>query len=167
MFKSAELSSCGEYRYILRRRWNGPESAWPEGPPDARWVCFVGLNPSTADAIDDDQTIRKLIGFSKRWGFDGFKIVNLFALRSRDPAALRGHAAPQGPANEEWITAGAVSSVMTVVCWGAHAMARARGPQVVGLLRAHKVRPKCFGKAAGGAPLHPLRLPYSTQLCDL
>jgi hypothetical protein len=52
------LSDCGTYRYELWRRW-------AEGPH----VLFVMLNPSTADAVTDDATIRKCIGYAKRWGY--------------------------------------------------------------------------------------------------
>lgn len=59
MRRDAIISVCGKFRYVLEREWalHGKTLTW----------CM--LNPSTADALDDDPTIRKCIGFSKRWGF--------------------------------------------------------------------------------------------------
>ncbi|MDP3851982.1 MAG: DUF1643 domain-containing protein [Luteolibacter sp.] len=53
---SAVLSSCGQYRYELWRRW-------AEGPH----VLFIMLNPSTADATNDDATIRKCVAYARRF----------------------------------------------------------------------------------------------------
>ena len=75
MIKSAEISKCGKYRYMLMRIWD----------LDLPKVCFVGLNPSTADAKEDDPTIRQLIEFAKSWNYGGFVIVNLFAMRATNP----------------------------------------------------------------------------------
>lgn len=158
MLRTAKLSECGTYRYQLTRQW---------GPDIAKWVCFIGLNPSTADALKDDQTIRKLIGFTERWGYEGFRIVNLYAFRSRHPKVMRVAADPIGPLNEQWLVRTATESRLVVACWGNHITARARGPFVLQTLRAVGVRPKCFGKTMDGHPKHPLTLAYSTELVDL
>lgn len=49
----------GVYRYCLWRRVGGSTSR----------VLFVMLNPSTADEVTDDPTIRRCAGFARRWGF--------------------------------------------------------------------------------------------------
>lgn len=61
MNKGAMFSKCRKYRYVLWRIWDD----------DKPRVMFIGLNPSIAGAIIDDPTIRKVIGFAKRWGFGG------------------------------------------------------------------------------------------------
>jgi hypothetical protein len=48
-------------------------------------ICFIGLNPSTADAEVNDPTIRRCIGFAHDWGFGGLLMLNLFAFRATDP----------------------------------------------------------------------------------
>lgn len=73
----AEVSPCGRYRWRLGRRW-GP------GP----LVLFVLLNPSTADAFEPDPTSTRCEGYARRWGFDGFEIVNLFSWRATEPKDL-------------------------------------------------------------------------------
>ena len=49
MICTALFSPCGRFRYRLGRRWG-------EGPT----VAFVLLNPSTADQLRDDPTVRRL-----------------------------------------------------------------------------------------------------------
>ena len=52
----AAISPCGRYRYALWRKWSDM------GP----LATFLMLNPSTADASENDATIRKCIGWLGR-----------------------------------------------------------------------------------------------------
>lgn len=146
----AVISPCGTYRYSLGRSWT--TSCWPV-------VLWVMLNPSTADADADDPTIRKCIGFSKRWGMGAMRVVNLYALRSKDPRALRSHRDPVGPDNDDWIRESVNGKSLIVVAWGAHADSD-RELQVLGIIPGSK----CLGRTKNGRPRHPLMLPYSTEL---
>lgn len=160
MRRTAEISACGQYRYLLTRMWGG----WRNG---RRTVCFIGLNPSTADAEIDDPTVRRLIGFAKLWDFDGLQLVNLFALRSTDPKQLRQRLRPVGPDNDEWIIRAATSSELTVVCWGADKAAERRSQDVYRLLRDNGIPHRCFGTTKAGFPKHPLYLAAATRLEDV
>lgn len=79
MRKLADISPCGLYRYTLLR-------VWDERLPLA---CFIGLNPSTADATLDDNTIRKCMGFARHWRCGGILMLNLYAWRATKPAELK------------------------------------------------------------------------------
>lgn len=81
MKKKAEISKCGKYRYSLERIWDDTKPK----------VLFIMLNPSTADANEDDPTIRRCIGFAKSWGYGGIMVGNLFGLRSTNPKELIGY----------------------------------------------------------------------------
>ena len=71
VYRDAVLSQCGAYRYTLTRRWgSGPRAV------------FVGLNPSTADAENDDASTRRMVGFARSAGCWSLKLVNLYAWRS-------------------------------------------------------------------------------------
>lgn len=51
-------------------------------------IYVFGVNPSTATDSIPDLTMRKVIGFAERNGFDGFAMINLYPLRSTNPCAL-------------------------------------------------------------------------------
>ena len=93
MEKSAILSADRKYRYVLTRIWD-------ETKPT---VVFIGLNPSTADEEVDDKTIRKCIGYAKRWGYGKLIMVNLFAFRSTDPSMLKRDGRSSWPDNDSYI----------------------------------------------------------------
>lgn len=146
----AIFSPCDTYRYVLWRNWS-------VGP----MCCFIMLNPSTADATNDDPTVRRCIGFARRWGYGGVEVVNIFALRSTDPRALRRHVDPVGPDNDQAIRLAARRADRVVCAWGNHGRLHNRGPAVLAGLVLMGIRPLCFkltkstpGKP--GQPEHPL-----------
>jgi hypothetical protein len=162
MEAAARLSPDGVYRYTLMRRWE------PWGPA-LRWIM---LNPSTADAREDDPTIRRVVEFSRREGYAACVVANLFALRATDPRAITLHPYAVGPWNNE--TLGQVSRAATqdayqhgkeaivVVAWGARAPAERVQSVVHGPLAAVKLM--CLGRTKNGAPRHPLYVSGTTPL---
>jgi hypothetical protein len=143
------------YRYMLWRRW---------GPNPENMITWVMLNPSTADATEDDPTIRRIVGFSRREGFDAARVVNLFALRATDPNELTAAADPVGPDNDAQIIASvAMSGGRAIVAWGAHRFAVARAIEVAdNQLRGADLR--CLGLTNKGYPRHPLYMPGEAPL---
>jgi len=154
MVTDAVLSTDRVYRYQLTRSWVA----------DPRWIRFVMLNPSKADEVDDDPTIRRCVGFAKVWGYGGVVVHNLFALRATDPQELRTHPDPVGPGNARFLR-GVWEPVaaVTVCAWGAHPLARGPGQAAVGLL-AESSELVCLGLTNRGAPRHPLYLPGNAAL---
>ena len=154
----AEISECGTYRYTLKRDINQA----------IRWVkpcLFIMLNPSTADAVQDDPTIRRCIKFSEREGCTSLTVVNLFALRATDPNELKKHSDPIGPLNDQRIEEMVDNHSLGIVvaAWGAHPMAQKRGTDVrtkFGLF-------KCLGITKNGSPKHPLYVRADQELVDL
>lgn len=153
--RSAVLSHCGTYRYSLTRRW-----------PGGAGVCvWIMLNPSTADHTVDDPTIRRCIGFSQAWGFKSLEVVNLFGLRSTDPAALRKAADPIGPDNDEHLLLAAAHAARIVVAWGNHGALLGRGARVIELLGSRQRF--CFRLTKQGHPEHPLYQKNASELIEV
>lgn len=153
---TARISSDGVYRYMLRRSWGSIREREDQ-------VCWVMLNPSTADASLDDPTIRRCIGFSKAWGFSGLAVVNVFALRATDPKRLVDHPDPVGPLCDEYLEDFMRSSGCVVAAWGASwpAAQVARVAAVSALAVKH--RAVCLGATASGQPRHPLYLSKAAE----
>lgn len=143
--KQAVISECGEYRYSLTRAWN-------DGLPCLLYVC---LNPSDADHQRDDPTIRRCVAFARRWGFGSIEVVNLFAVRSPDPAYMMGHPCPVGPFNDRHIIEAVRRAARVVVAWGAHGGHMGRDREVMKLVRQYFNTVYCFGLSKDGMPIHP------------
>lgn len=149
MHRTAQLSADGIYRYELRRTWGDPREV----------VGWIMLNPSTADASQDDPTIRRCVGFARAWGYGGIVVRNLFALRATDPSALRAHSDPVGIENDHWLLVGRSTDLLTICAWGVHGALNGRAKQVVRSLTSGGHHLYHLGLTKGGAPKHPLYLP--------
>lgn len=155
-FGSAVISECGNYRYRLERTWDSDKPA----------VAFVMLNPSTADASEDDPTVRRCIAFARSWGYGRLIIGNLFALRSSDPLILKVHPEPVGPFNDLHLLQIAKDAEEVVCAWGAHGSLRARDDEALRFLSGK--RTVALKRTNDGSPGHPLyikstaeRLPFA------
>lgn len=153
--KSVSLSLCGQYRYLLQRRWS-PRQMLP----------FVMLNPSTADHLVDDPTIARCMGFAKLFSYGGIQVVNLFAYRTAYPKDLAKAGYPVGPDNDEAIIAACASHEKVVVAWGAQKgyLVRQRIITVLRSILRSGAKPFCLGLNLDGSPSHPLFLPYAAKL---
>lgn len=151
---TAILSADRAYRYVLTRWWGtGSHMVW------------VMLNPSTADAFTEDPTIRRCRTYARREGCGGLTVVNLFALRSTDPKALRAHPDPVGPGNDAAILRGLWHSPALVVCgWGNKGTLHGRGSAVARMLTGLGVPMYCLAVTGNGQPAHPLYQPAAAPL---
>lgn len=142
----AVITPDRRYRYNLWRTWDG-------ALPLCGWVM---LNPSTADETKLDPTLRRVLGFSRRWGYGGFVIRNLFAYRATDPRELVVADDPVGPENDAWLVSLTTEVDMVVVGWGTGRYPRIgkRWERVAEILA--PARPVCLARAKDGMPVHPL-----------
>ncbi len=148
-----------EYRYALTRMWGSGLVA-----------VFMMLNPSTADALTDDATIRRCVRFAQREGCGALAVVNAFALRSTDPAVLATNPDAVGPNNAQ-----VVQAVLAAAVAGGHPVIGAWGADnfLVRSGHIHTVAKwiaevgadlKCLGTTQAGHPKHPVRLHSDTPL---
>jgi hypothetical protein len=140
----ATFDPTGVYRYHLWRVWD----------EDAPRVAFVMLNPSTADARQDDPTLRRCLGFARAWGYGTLDVVNLFALRATDPNALRHALDPIGPDNDIYIQDVTRRADLVVAAWGNRGILHNRDRQIGRLLAGLPIL--CLGLTDQGHPRHPL-----------
>nr|WP_222109038.1 DUF1643 domain-containing protein [Streptomyces cupreus] len=146
---SAVLSDCERYRYLLGREWD-------DAKPTA---VFVMLNPSTADVLRDDPTIRRCLGYARAWGCGALMVANLYAWRATDPAALWAVEDPVGPENDAHLyaaaTIAAASGGPLVAAWGANA----RQDRIAAVLALPGMdRLSALALTKDGQPRHPLYL---------
>ncbi len=151
MDKSADISECGCYRYLLTRTWDQEKPS----------CLFIMLNPSTADADVDDPTIRRCVGFARAWGCGELRVVNLYALRATDPSTLRLHDDPVGPLNDYVIAKEANRAERVICAWGVQGLNRSI--PVLRLLRGANAKPMVLRLTKLGHPAHPLYLPKSLE----
>lgn len=155
----AFFSACGRYRYWLARDIGGDGRGGP--------ALFILHNPSTADASRDDPTIRRCIGYARRFGCRRMIAVNRVAVRATDPAAVFTAADPVGPLNDAAIAraaavVGAACGII-VAAWGAFGtnaaqrrVCQRRDEAVVPLLAEAELH--ALGVTRAGHPRHPLYL---------
>jgi hypothetical protein len=149
MKRETILSGCRTYRYVLWREWDmlNPE-----------YAMFIGLNPSTADEIEDDPTIRRCVGYAKQWGYGALCMTNLFAYRATDREVMKKHPSPVGADNDRWLVECAKGAAVVVAAWGAGGGHLQRDQAVIRLLGQNLT---CLTKIKEGHPGHPLYLKKS------
>lgn len=158
---SAVISDCGKYRYHLHRHI---------GIGGRGSCCFVMLNPSTADAMQDDPTIRRCIGYAKNLGCDSLEVVNLFAYRSTDPEVLASMSRDSavGPENDHHITRASSPAAFVLCAWGNHGSLFGRDREVLDLIRSNGAKPMALKiNAKSGQPAHPLYLKADAQPIEI
>ncbi len=154
---SAYISADTIYRYWLLRSWDAR----------LRRVCFICLNPSTADAHTDDPTLVKVQTYARLWGYGSVTVVNLFAYRATDPAELgiytRAGGDPVGPLNFDIIEREAKESALVVCAWGKGGEFLNRAAGIVEMLHDLKCAPHALRLNKDGSPAHPLYLPFNLK----
>ena len=170
--KGASISLCGKYRFSLWREWRGvaARANWRwYGDKDGNGAelgdplscVFVMLNPSTADADQDDPTIRRCVSFAKALKFDRVEVVNLYAYRATDPKDLFGAGdAMHHHKNQEYVERAARDSGIIICAWGAHGE-EFQAETVRGWM--HTKKHFALGFTKGGQPRHPLYLPANAR----
>lgn len=145
----AEFSTNRKYRYALWRIWD----------KDKPLIMFIGLNPSTANETEPDNTIQRVKSIVKYNGGGGFYMMNLFAYVSTDPEKLLLPEATD-VLNDTILKRIAGKCEKIVFAWGSFKQAQARAEEVV------KMFPGAYALHINknGSPKHPL---YCSGVTDL
>jgi hypothetical protein len=148
--KSAIISSCGLYRYELRRAW------------DDRLPPYVAgmLNPSTADDEIDDPTIIRNLRRAAALGCGSLIVWNLGAGRATLPRIWKAMADPIGPENDNYIRCILIEcrdrDGIAMVGWGASGSFLRRDKDVMAIAAEVGIKFRCLGTTKAGHPRHPL-----------
>ena len=145
-------------------------------------ITWCLLNPSTATGDVPDPTMRRVIDFSRRWGYGRALITNLFPLRSTDPRGLKtigeglgidAHANLLSPRfttttfrpNTAAITLAIQVSDVIVAGWGSNVPKTMMhvAAAITELIRISG-KGRCLRLNADGSPGHPLYLRADTEL---
>lgn len=165
--REAVFSKDMRYRYSL-------EITWGDGD-----ICqFIGLNPSTADEMKDDNTVRRCKNFARDWGFSGIVMTNLFAFRATYPRDMKKEQNPIGEkcigekcnlkagqrefqnVNDIFLAFWKETCARTVAAWGNHGLFMGRSQE----FRKWFGSMMCFRITKAGQPEHPLYMPNSIKL---
>ena len=147
MNRSAIISKDKKYRYRLSRIWS-----------DSPTITYIMLNPSKADDQFDDKTIKRLIFFTKKFGFGGFYVGNLYPKITPYVNVLYDDLSHNKIENRRHIKFMINKSSKVVFAWGKTIEST---PKWI-----HKIieKPFCFGLNKNGTPKHPLYLKKNTSL---
>lgn len=156
----AVLSQDERFRHVLAWAWDA-----------ARPILFARmLNPSTARAFADDQTMKKLFGFARLNGYGGVVVINHSDYRATDPGAAKAAGWPTtGYAKQ--LERRVLNEMMPgeerrdlLLAWGNHGPTIAAWAQ--GRVIDDRVRLIHFGLTKTGRPEHPCMLPYARPLME-
>ena len=165
MERKATMSKCGGYRYTLWRRWSNVENP--------RVVLWIMINPSTADARKDDPTVKRCIHFSKLWGYDALRIVNIYPLITPDIKECKRFAEWEHNGPDWWardqiyirnfpiVHEHILTAALVMAAWGSKPWADS---DIEALLEVemmdrpidHQLDLYCLGTTKHGDPKHPL-----------
>jgi hypothetical protein len=153
-FSGAVMDAERKHRFLLWRFWD-----------DRPRMLFIGLNPSTANELTDDPTIRRLCDFARSWGYGGLYACNLYSQVTPYPEDLKD--------NNDFFDANVHARKMTVelsslvVCgWGDGVKKIEFGDARASAIKWDIQKPMCFGLTKSGNPKHPVRLSKETNLMN-
>jgi len=147
------------YRFKLSRIWE----------PTKDKILFIMINPSTANANEDDRTIKALLEITKKWrGYGGFYVGNLYPHITPRPADLRCIAFPPDIRlkNEKSIEEMASECSIVIYAWGTKGPdEKQREPEWLRKIMDRDVC--CIGLSVKGVPKHPnQRAPYKHLISE-
>ena len=155
------LSECRLYRWILEFQISNNQKE----------LIFIGLNPSLSDDKFTDNTTKKIIKISSFHKYGKVKIINLFALISKDPENLKTHKDPIGFDNNKFIESSLRYWSENIDCdlwlgWGNKGKLFYRNEQVLKILEKYQkskqkrfldfYEPLIIRKTKYNNPIHPL-----------
>tara|TARA_Y100001968_G_scaffold328673_1_gene376322 strand:+ start:898 stop:1374 length:477 start_codon:yes stop_codon:yes gene_type:complete len=148
-------------------------------PSGYKNIVFIGLNPSIANSVNNDNTLTRIINFCSIWDYRNIYIINLFGLISKSPAQLTKSIDPVGSNNDKIILKALQFWSNNFNCdlwlgWGDKGNLNRRDCKVLKIIKNlsnfnlngnnPSKRVLCLGRTKKGNPRHPL---YMANRCFL
>ena len=153
MNSGADFSHCKKYRYRLWRIWDDTLPL----------IMVIGLNPSTADEINDDNTVRNVGKMVKHNGYGGFYMMNSFPFISTDPKQLTDLS--NNDANDIFLLSTSTICKDVLFAWGSFKVMKETGrdKELMEMFSSALV----INKNKDGSPKHPLYLSSKTIFINI
>ena len=158
--RTAIFSDCNQYRYLLTRQFHTELFS----NSVHKSIAFLMFNPSTADANEDDPTIRRVMGFARREKCTIVDIINLIPFITPYPSDLDPNTAFGDRQYITYLLSTLLEHNKVVIGWGAigdkypdifsAALFEITQYMQTEALLASKFF--CLGKTETGHPKHPL-----------
>ena len=145
---STIISNCGTYRYRLERIFG----------PQPETCMFIMLNPSTADHVINDLTVKRCLRFAAAFGCGRLLVGNLFAYRTTWPEELKLAVKPEGPNNLRHLKRMCMESNIVIAAWGENGKFLGQDQKILAKLWEWGVPLHVLKLSKGGHPRHPSRL---------
>lgn len=124
-------------------------------------LVVIGINPSTADKETKDNTISRVMGHTQKFGYDSFKMINIYPLRATNFNKLPKEFDPT--IHEQNLTEirEVVKNASAILCaWGTHIHDREYFKicynDILKIISKTTIHTYCLGITKHGHPLHPL-----------
>jgi len=145
----AIFSDDGLHRFSLWRVWSRIRPM----------LLFIGLNPSSANSIDNDPTIVRLMRRADAEGFGGLLAGNLMSYVATNPLTLKWDQDVL-PETDYYLRTMAEKASRHLIGWGTFPAPDERIKLVISMLR----EPYCLGITKAGRPKHPLYISYKVKM---
>lgn len=130
-------------------------------------LVFFGINPSTATINENDNTISVIEKISRKFGYDGYIMLNLWPVRATKISDdfMKTYCEKEVLINLEYAKSVIKNGQNVVAAWGGHITDRDYFLQslieINKVVNAANAKWVCLSKTKYGHPHHPTRIAYS------
>ena len=131
------------------------------GTKGCNTLIVFGINPSTATAEKSDKTISSVNTYLKKYGFDSFKMLNIYPVRATCPDKLPYTLDEEIHKQNLTEIQSAINNASAILCaWGNLIFKRQYLPECFGdiaeIIVNSKIPTYCLGLTSSENPRHPL-----------
>lgn len=160
IISDAIFNDMRTHRYLLRRIWD----------EEREMICFIGLNPSTANEDENDPTIKSCMRIARNQNAGGIYMVNLFSYITAYPDVLVANFNDAvNPKTNLYIDSSFRACHKIICAWGRWPFAHTRKKEIEHLIAEDPYfenRVYCLGKNQDGSPKHPLYIKSDIELIN-